>query len=126
MEEKVSKEEYNKLKEEFQRLLSAFVNWCGVSSDYIAETYGEEGLRNYYLYIAERVARPILEQGRTNTLGILKGFMDMLGSNCIFEEDENQAMLKMIRCNTGGRMEREGMSKHNKDGVTYYCYHCLM
>ena len=117
------KAEYKKMQNDYSECLWAFVKWCGVAFNYIGEKFGDEEVENYSEYIAEAFARPMLEKGGVHTLKTLKWFVDVLGSDFKWIEDDEKIVLKGI-CNSGGRLEREGISKRNKKGVSYYCSHC--
>lgn len=126
----VSKADYEKLKAEYKRMQSdydeclwAFVKWCGVAFNYVGEKLGEEEVEKYSEYIAEVFAKPMFEKGGVHTLKSLKWFVDVLGSDFKWIEDDEKIILKGI-CNSGGKLEREGISKRNKQGVSYYCSHC--
>jgi len=126
----VKKEQYEKLRADFSRMkidytacLWAFVKWCGVAFNYVGEKLGEEEARKYSEYIAEVFARPMFEKGGVATLRDLKWFVDVLGSDFKWIEDDKKIVLTGT-CNSGGRLEREGISKRNRAGVSYYCSHC--
>lgn len=126
----VAKEKYDKLKSDLEKIKSdyaeclwAFVQWCGVAFNYVGEKLGEEEVRKYSEYIAEHFARPMFEKGGVETLRTLKWFVDVLGSDFKLIEDDEKIVLTG-KCNSGGRLEREGISKRNREGVSYYCSHC--
>src|SRR3989338_484665 len=126
----VSKADYEKLKAEYKRMqndyaecLWAFVKWCGVAFNYVGKELGEEEVKKIPKYLVKFFENLIFEKGGVHTLKTLKWFVDVLGSDFKWVEDDEKIILKGV-CNSGGRLEREGISKRNKEGVSYYCSHC--
>jgi hypothetical protein len=106
-----------------ERALRAYVNWCVYSANWIGEKYGEEGVEDYYRYVLGKVGAKIFELDGPRMLRALQALDNILGSETAYQEDDEKAILT-VKCNTGGRAEREGKSMHGPRGIPYYCMHC--
>jgi hypothetical protein len=106
-----------------ERALRAYINWCVYSANWVGEKYGEEGVQDYYRYLMEKVGAKIFELDGPQMLKALQKLDTILGSETVYEEDDEKAVLT-VQCNTGGRSEKEGKTMHGPSGVPYYCMHC--
>jgi len=105
------------------RALKAFADWCVYGANWVGQKYGEEGVREYFRYILERIGLRIFQLEGPAMLKALQVLDNNLGSKTSYEENDEEAVLT-VQCNTGGRAEREGKSLHGINGTPYYCMHC--
>ncbi len=105
------------------RLLRAFADWAIYSANWVGEKYGEEAVTEYYRYILDRIGVKIFELDGPGMLKALQKVDINLGSEAVYEEDDDKAVLT-VTCSTGGRAEKEGKSLSGPSGVPYYCMHC--
>lgn len=105
------------------RALRAFVDWCVYSANWVGEKYGEEGVKDYYRYILDRLGVRIFTLDGPGILRALQTLDAALGSQADYEEDDERVVLT-VKCNTGGRAEREHKSESGPGGIPYYCMHC--
>jgi hypothetical protein len=106
-----------------EKALRALVNWAVYSANWVGEKYGEEGVKEYYQYLMEKIGAKIFELDGPQILRALQKLDIILGSETVYEEDDEKVVLT-VRCNTGGRAEREGKSMRGPSGTPYYCMHC--
>jgi len=106
-----------------ERALRAYINWAVYSANWVGERYGEEGVNDYYRYLMEKVGAKIFELDGSQMLKALQKLDNILGSETAYEEDDERAVLT-VKCNTGGRAEKEGKSMQGPSGIPYYCMHC--
>jgi len=105
------------------RILRAFADWAVYGANWVGDKYGEEGVKEYFCYILERLGERIFQLDGPDMLKALQVLDNNLGSKTSYEEDEEKAVLT-VKCNTGGRAEREGKSMRGPGGVPFYCMHC--
>jgi len=105
------------------KALRAFADWAVYGANWVGEKYGEEGVKEYFRYILERIGVRIFTLDGPGMLKALQVLDNNLGSETTYEEDDEKAVLT-VKCNTGGRAEKEGKSRHGQSGVPYYCMHC--
>jgi len=106
-----------------EKALRAFINWAVYSANWVGEKYGEEGVEEYYRYLLEKIGSKLFERDGPEILKALQALDTILGSETVYEEDDEKVVLT-VRCNTGGRAEREGKSMRGPSGTPYYCMHC--
>ena len=100
-----------------------FVLWLGVGADFVGHELGEEVLERYLKACGEVFARPQLELGGVK-------LMKRLARSDPKElmEDGERIVVRRRECVTGGRMEREGITRKlaqgKYKGMTPYCVHC--
>ena len=92
-----------------EKALRAFINWAVYSANWVGEKYGEEGVEEYYRYLLEKIGSKLFERDGPEILKALQTLDTILGSETVYEEDDEKVVLT-VRCNTGGRAEREGKS----------------
>ena len=106
-----------------EKALRAFINWAVYSANWVGEKYGEEGVEEYYRYLLEKIGSKLFERDGPQILKALQALDTILGSETVYEEDDEKVVLT-VRCNTGGRAEKEGKSMRGPSGTPYYCMHC--
>jgi hypothetical protein len=125
-------EELRMKNEKTKALLWTFVVWAGESANYIGEKFGDEEIREYYQYLGDNASHYVSASAEfaANHRDMIKQIRGLysdltgLGSTVKLYEDDEKVELA-VKCMTGGRMEREGITKMMKsEGKPYYCYHC--
>ena len=121
-----------KIVEAYENLLWVYVRWCGFAANYIGEKYGDREAMDFFRYLGDRLA--VEEFKATGSAAELvkyqKADLELLGADLTFTEDDEKAVLLVNQCNSGGRMEREGLIEPMKKGLTdnvkwpHYCLHC--
>lgn len=105
------------------KVISALINWCVYSANWVGQSCGEEGVKDYYRYVFGNIGSKIFDLDGPEILKSLQKLDTVLGSEAAYEEDDEQAVLT-VKCNTGGRTEKEGKNLSGPSGIPYYCMHC--
>lgn len=121
-------------KQEADRAMANFVNWCAWHIDYVAKKFGEEEAKDHLSYLGSKIAFGMFETYKGNEKEILKTlewFLKMVGGEGVeYVEGADRDVVVVPRCGSGGRTLREGIQeariKHpdNPEGIPAYCYHC--
>ncbi len=106
--------------------LSGLVNWSGMACDYIYDKWGEKEALRFVEFLGNNFLEDFYKDGGLEAIRKLRWYFDLEGAHTTYSENENSALLVIDKCNTGGRMTREGITRPCKNGMSVYCEHCPM
>lgn len=113
-------------------MLKVLVEWIGVGSDWIGHELGEEALEKYFTEVASHQLNLMVEKAGKDPSKVMTLFYqstDLLGNDMTYYED-SESIRVSGNCNTGGRMNRDGITKRfvsgKYQGMSPYCVHCLL